>query len=268
MKPEYIKPELSVEELSKALFESNKRLSESNKNLKESEFQRRQLLENLSHDLRSPISSISAIAEFLTSLDSYDKNELNHHLSVIQEKALHLNTLMSDLLMLTTLDHLSPTVIDFQKIPICSFVEDYFYGIYVDANSKDRNLSLSIPENNLSLVNIDPNLMIRVFDNLFSNALKFTSEGDSISITVILAESKVEVIVADSGIGIRAAYLNQIFDRSFMASSARTISSKKGFGLGLSIVQDIITSHSGTISCTSELGIGSSFHIQLPLITK
>lgn len=262
------KPELSVEELSIALYNSNQRLSEVNRQLKESERSRLEMLSNLSHDLRSPVATIRSYIEYLLSFDTIDENETRSILALINNKVLLLDHLMNELLTITTLDAATEDSFNFEPVQIGMFLEEFFYSCMADKKYEERALIMKVPSEFPYISSIDTNMFNRVLDNLFNNALKYSSTGDSIILDAYHKEEEVIISVSDTGIGIEASNLTKIFDRTFMVSNARTPGISKGCGLGLSIVQSIVIKHNGRIWCESQLNEGSTFYIALPCKTK
>lgn len=260
----FIKPELSVEELSLALFRANQNLSETNKQLQESERLRLELFSNLSHDLRSPISTLRSYVEYLLSFDTLDEKEVTTTLGQMHAKVLTLDHLMNELLLISTLDSNIDGSLNYEGIQIGIYLEDFFYSCQVDKKYSQRELELKVPSNFPYYVSIDPKMFLRVLDNLFTNALKYSSPGAFISLNAEYQNNEIIISVADSGTGIEAAYLDKIFERTFMVSKARTSSNTSGCGLGLSIASSIIKKHKGRIWCESTVGKGSTFYLALP----
>ena len=102
----------------------------------------------------------------------------------------------------------------------------------------------------------------QLLDNLLSNAVKFTPPGGVVTVTLSTRGDTVHVEVADTGVGIPEGEIDKLFDRFFRASTAATV---QGTGLGLSIAKSIAEAHGGTISVASEVGVGTTFSVDLPL---
>lgn len=259
-KKSFEKPELSVEDLSHALYESNQKLTNTIQ-------ERNEIFANISHDLRSPITAIRSSIEYLQSLENPSKEELDSSLSLIAERSLVLEKMINDIFILTKMDF-SSYALTLEEVPIIPFLEDIFF--YYDQENKfaDRNLILSVDDSFSASVLIDIDNFKRVIDNLFNNALKYSSKGDSITLSAKPDDdlSHVLISVADTGIGISPENQALVFNRSYRVSDARTPNAKQGAGLGLAICKSIIEKHNGKIWCYSEgLGKGSIFTIKLPL---
>lgn len=262
-KKQFEAPSLTVEELTAELYLSKKDLKKANDMLVEQEKSRTELFANLSHDLRSPITALRNSVDYLLTLDDYTKEELLPILTMMQRRILTLENLIDNLFLLTTLEN-TAIPFCFEQIGIGMFLEDYFFNCEADKKFCDRELILDVPMDLDAVLSIDSAQFLRVLDNLFSNALKYSEDGASITLSASQNEASVAICVSDTGIGMTAEQCERVFDRSYMASPARTPSAKTGCGLGLSIVKTIVERHGGTITCESTLGKGSTFIIRLP----
>ena len=265
-KETFISPELTVEELTKALYQANLDLDESNRVLRKTQKERCEIFSNLSHDLRSPITAIRSSIEYLQSLQTFSPDEVLSVLSLILRKSIQLEQLINDMFLFASLEA-SEITFHYESLNLGMFLEEFFYSCELDSNYSTCHLSNHVPVSFPYEVSIDPKLMERVLDNLFTNARKYSSTPASITLNAKpLDNHLVEVEVKDTGIGIAKEYLEKIFDRSYMVSAARTPDNRSGCGLGLSIARSIIEHHGGTIWCESTLGQGSSFFFTLPII--
>ena len=263
-KAPFSKPELSVEELSHALYEANKKLFAANHELQRQEKNRLDFYANISHDLRAPITAISNSIEYMLSADNMSETELKENLSIMQKRTLYMKRLINDIFLLSSLDS-SDNKVHKESVDIRFFLEDYFYMCDADSHYSNANLRLELSDNlNVTLM-IDPELMHRVLDNLFTNAMKYSKENVTITLGGYVEDNSLIIYVEDTGIGIPKKYLSKIFDRSYMLQKSRTPGSESSSGFGLSIVKSIIEHHNGTVCCESELGKGSRFIISLPL---
>lgn len=266
-KTTFEKPELSasIEELTKALYESNKKLNDANAKLKKQEKDRLEFYANISHDLRAPITALSNSVEYLlASKETLTMEELADTLMLMQRRTTYINYLINDIFLLSSLES-SDNKVHKELVDVGFFLEDYFYMCEADSKYDNTILELDIPQElNFSLM-MDPMLFQRVLDNLFSNALKYSKDNPHIILGAYKKEDHLLITVEDNGIGIAKKHIDRIFDRSYMISKSRTPSSTTSSGFGLSIVKSIIEHHNGTIHCESELGKGSKFIIDLLL---
>ncbi|SFB13990.1 two-component system, OmpR family, phosphate regulon sensor histidine kinase PhoR [Acetitomaculum ruminis DSM 5522] len=243
------------------------RLLEANKKIKEEEKERLRMLSDIAHDLRAPVNAFRSSLDYIISMrskNSLSDEELDSLLEMMDKRTLGLQKLISDLYFLLTLEQQAKDIYHFEEIDLGCFLEEYFFDIESRDEFKDRELSLNIPQNLNCRVKIDMDKMVRALDNLFYNALKYSSAGAKIFLKLEEnSESFVIFSINDTGIGIEKCYLDKIFEHSFQVSKARTPDSKTGSGLGLTIVKTIIETHSGKIWCESNPRKGSSFFIRL-----
>lgn len=261
-KRNFSSPDLTVEDLSRALYRSNQKL-------KQTIQERDEIYANISHDLRSPITAIHNSIEYLQSLDHITEQDINSTLPLLYERTLALEKMINDIFLLTKLDS-SDSMLHMENIPAAEFLEDFFFMCDADSKYSDRNLVLDISENLNVIIHIDPAYITRVLDNLFTNALKYTHTGDTITLSAHLSithKNTLQVSVTDSGIGIPPSDIKKIFQRTYMTSSARTPSEHSGAGLGLAICTSIVNKHGGNIWCESNAALhpGSCFSFTLPL---
>lgn len=261
-KNEFEKPQLSeVENLTMQLAIANRKL-------KESEQQRLDMIANISHDLRAPITAIRSSIDYLNTFSadamiSYE--EFAQILQVIDLRSQSLEHLINDLFYLTSLES-KKDAFHFETLPLLPFLEEYFFSLEIDSHYANRQLCLDVPETLQVSVTIDSARIIRVLDNLFTNARKYSKENDVIRLNAFVTEDQsVCISVADTGIGIPAESIEKIFQRSYTVSNSRTPNSSTGSGLGLSIVKAIIQRHGGKVWCKSRVGKGSIFYFTLPI---
>lgn len=260
-------PELTVSDLSKALYETNRKLDQTIR-------ERDEIFSNISHDLRAPITAIHNAIEYLESLDHISEEDIHDTLPIISERTQILEQMINEIFLLTKLDS-QTSLLHPEKLCIGAFLEDFFYNSCdADSRFQNRQLVLDVPEAFNYELMLDPFYMTRVLDNLFGNALKYTSAGDTISLSASLHTctnnsgsdtAYIQLAVSDTGKGICKEDLPHIFERTYMAVSARTPSENSGAGLGLTICKRIIELMRGRIWCESQEGKGSHFYIELPL---
>jgi len=263
----FVKPELTVVELSIALYNANQKLEQTNKELVQIQKEQAEVYANISHDLRSPITAIKNSMEYLLTLDTFDSENFLPTINLMHCRVNYLEQLINDVFLLSSIDS-SKNNLQFETVNIGMFLEDFFFSCDADRKYSKRRLYLNVPEDFPYLVSIDCRMLLRVMDNLFSNALKYSSDESSITLSVISTQNNTILIsVADTGFGIATEHFNIIFDRSYMVSSARTPGQFSGCGLGLAIAKSVIDNHGGNIWCESELGKGSIFKFTLPIFS-
>ena len=138
----FSKPELSVEELSHALYEANKKLYAANHELQRQEQNRLEFYANISHDLRAPVTAISNSIEYMLAADNMSQNELKENLMIIQKRTSYIKQLINDIFLLSSLDS-SDNKVHKEAVDIRFFLEDYFYMCDADSNYKNATLQLN-----------------------------------------------------------------------------------------------------------------------------
>ena len=257
---------------SNTVVELSMRLIEANEKLRQAETERKNILENISHDLRAPLTAIRStidlimenVSEADTDKDSCGKNadELQKLLQILDSRTKTMEVMIQDLYYLTRLEN-GNVQLELKDIPLADYLLEYFYSIEIDERYRNRKLRIDVPADMDVAVSIDPNKFARVLDNLVSNAWKYSDNGAEIIIGAKNKGTEVTVFVKDNGFGISEEALPHIFDRTYRVSQARTPSKHSGSGLGLSIVKNIVELHGGTITCDSRLFEGSTFTIKL-----
>lgn len=217
---------------------------------------------NISHELRTPLTMI------VTPLDTLcaDPSLAAHHttLSLMQRNANHLLTLINRLLEFRKLE-MGQEQPHFSMGDLSDLVHTATASFSNMAAAHDIKLTCHIaPDDRQPLLRCyDPQKMQHILFNLISNALKYTPDGGSVSVSLSLAEDGQTVItVRDTGVGISPEDLPHIFDRYYRAA---TTSSATGTGIGLSIVKECVKMHGGTITAESSVGQGTAFIVSLPL---
>ncbi|WP_044913648.1 sensor histidine kinase [Butyrivibrio sp. WCE2006] len=267
-KREFLQPSVDTD----TIAELSQKLIEVNNELKHSEHERKMVLENISHDLRAPLTAIRSAIDYLVlksddSSNTISKEELDTYLKLFDMRVKTLEVLVNDLYYLTCIDSGSDGF-EFKNIPIAQFLEEYFFSTEIDEKYKDYNLVLDVPEDMKDYVKLDIAKFSRVLDNLFNNARKYSDFGSTISLGVYRSGNEVCVYVKDNGRGISDKAIPYIFDRTYRESDSRTPEKEVSSGLGLSIVKSIVEKHNGKIECKSKLGDGSEFLIYLPILNE
>lgn len=270
-KKKYEAPEGSQEdkELEEKLALANTALWEANEKLREEERKRMEFFSNMSHDLRAPLMALSGSLEYLQS-EGISEEERNDLILLMKRRLDGLKGMVDDLFLLSKVEN-PGMKLNSEIMDISFFLEEYFYSVVTDSAFDDRELRLELdPELNLD-VELDPNLMLRVMDNLFTNARKYSDPGAEISLFAksVIKEGKsfVKIEVTDTGIGISEKDLMHIFERTYRVDKARNPENMSS-GFGLAITKSIVERHKGEITCESELNKGSKFIIILPAYHK
>jgi two-component system phosphate regulon sensor histidine kinase PhoR len=215
---------------------------------------------NVSHEIKTPLTSIKGFVETLLEGAQDDKENAKHFLKIIQDHANRLDNLVNDLLSLSFLES-KAIVLEKQKVDLNRLVDEIISGF----RSQTRKKSLEI-KNELSSglsITADRDKLGQVFTNLIDNAVKFNREKGFIRVYSQDLDNKVKVIVEDSGLGIPAKDIPRIFERFYRVDKARS-REIGGTGLGLSIVKHIVELHGGDVGVESTEGLGSKFFFILP----
>lgn len=225
-----------------------------------SEYQRK-FISNISHDFRSPLTSIKGYVEAI--LDGTIPPELqNRYLQIVLDETTRLNKLTEGLLLLNTFDdnEIYLEMSEFDILEVARHTVDSFEG-----TCQKKNLTVRIVSKEESVfVHADMSRIQQVLYNLLDNAIKFSTPGNKILITVTTRKKSVFVSVKDFGIGISKENLSRIWDRFYKTDTSRG-RDKKGIGLGLSIVREIIYAHGQNINVVSTEGVGTEFIFTLDM---
>ena len=254
-----------MEELSRRLLEITAQLNASNRSLQHLQQERTEMLANLSHDLRAPLTAIRSAVDYLTSGQSLSAQDIEGALTLIDHRTGTLEHLIRDMYELFTLEDPSHAF-SFQELDAPAFLEEYFYTALPDSHYAGHLLCLSVSQDLHATLFADPGKLIRILDNLLGNAAKYAPAGTKITLSAAPSAdlTSLRISVTDEGPGIPPEDLERIFNRTYTVSSARTPGSATGSGLGLAIVKTITERHGGTVSCENAPGAGSIFSVTLP----
>ena len=221
-----------------------------------------QFIQNVSHELRTPIAIARGYAELLDngSLGDVQPNQ-REPVAIVARRLRMLSSLVSDI---NALFEVESQIQTFAKVNITELANDAASDFQALARKAGVTLSAEITSEPL-LVSGDLIQLRRVLDNLLNNALKFTPEGNSIALHLRKENARAILEVIDTGIGIPEDKLTRIFERFYQVATALS-RRQGGSGLGLSLVKQIVESHNGTITVESQLGEGSTFKVNLPLL--
>lgn len=224
------------------------------------ESMRRDFVTNISHELRTPITSIKALAETLEDGAIEDQAVARDFVGRIHQEAGHLAQLVEELLQLARVES-GQAHLERHRIDLAPVIRRSVDRLGPLAERHKVDLSGSIDD--LPPVLADPERIGQVLSNLIHNAIKFTPPGGQVRVTAGQVDGEVRVAVTDTGTGLTADELPRVFERFYKADRSR---SGGGTGLGLAIAKHLIQAHGGRIAATSDgLGRGSTFYFTLPL---
>jgi two-component system sensor histidine kinase VicK len=226
---------------------------------------RKEFVANVSHELRTPLTTIKSYTETLLD-DALDQPELAHgFLAVVNNEADRMARLVNDLLELSRLDN-RETHWDKRPLVASDLLKDVISKMAVGIRKNHKMLEIDIPQSN-TMVFVDRDKIEQVFQNVLSNAMKYTPEGGKISVKMEEGDGSVIMTFSDTGVGIPAQDLPRIFERFYRVDKTRS-RQLGGTGLGLSIAKEIVESHDGRIWIDSECGKGTQVSIMLPTIAS
>lgn len=223
---------------------------------------RREFVANVSHELKTPITTIKSYTETLLDGALEDSSLARNFLEVIEKESDRMSSLVKDLLQLSHIDYKKVNW-DFRPLDLKDLVEDSISKMDMYFKEKKQNLDLNLPPNEVRVV-ADRVKFEQVLINLISNAIKYTQPRGNIKISVDTVDNFALVKIADSGIGIPQEDVSRVFERFYRVDKGRS-RVQGGTGLGLSIAKNIIEEHGGDITVKSELGKGSEFMISIPV---
>jgi two-component system phosphate regulon sensor histidine kinase PhoR len=232
---------------------------------------RSEFVANVSHELKTPIAAVKGFAETLLAGALNDKETAKSFLQIIFDESERLNRLIGDILELSKIES-KRIPMHFSPVDMKSLVERSLHMMRSEAEKKHITLDMQVEEN--IYIEADEDRLRQILINLLSNGISYTPEGGKVKVSVEPVHSstdrdgeyeRIRLIISDSGIGIPKKDLPRIFERFYRVDKARSRSSG-GTGLGLSIVKYLVEMHKGTIQVESEVGIGTKFVIELPVI--
>jgi two-component system phosphate regulon sensor histidine kinase PhoR len=219
---------------------------------------RRDFVANVSHEFKTPLTSIRGYTETLLSGAKDDPSIAVDFLNTIQRNAQHLEMLVSDLLKLARLESEVPS--DRDVIDLKPMIEDVIASRRSAIHEREVKVVLECPE---TQIHADRSRLYTALANLIDNAIHYNKPGGEVRINAEIEDGYLFLAVVDTGQGIPSEELPRIFERFYRVDKSRGRDSG-GTGLGLSIVKHAIESQGGTITVTSRLGTGSAFTIRLP----
>ncbi|NMM63731.1 HAMP domain-containing histidine kinase [Clostridium sp. P21] len=208
-----------------------------------------ELITNVSHDLRTPLTSVLGYLELISNQKYADDVQLQHYVDIAYTKCTNLKGLIDDLFEYSKLNN-KELKINKTKIKINELLEQVVLGFIPVFKEASMDYKISSSNNNI-FVEADPVLMARLFDNLINNAIKYGKEGKYLNIELLSEGHEAIVRIMNYGETIPKEDLPYIFERLYRAEKSRS-SNKSGSGLGLAIVKSIIDIHNGKIEVTSK----------------
>ena len=212
---------------------------------------------NVTHELKTPLTTISGFAELLSRGVEEDKTK--EFGEIIFKQSQRLRDLIDDILKISKIESKSEK--DFTLIDLKAIASDLVNQFVIEADKK--NIELNFYAEPIT-IRADKEMMTECFENLLSNAIKYNKENGKVDFTIKREEDFCLITISDTGIGIKEEDIDRIYERFYVADKSRN--KKTGStGLGLSIVKHIVDVHKGKIELESQIDVGTKFKIFLPL---
>jgi hypothetical protein len=252
-----------IDRLGSTFVQMAARIEDQMAQLQRADATRRELIANVSHDLRTPLATLQGYIEtLLLKDDSLGLAERRSYLQTVIKHCERLSKLVSELLELAKLDSLDIRV-EPEPFNLSELAHDVILKFKLKAGEKQIALSTEI-EKDLPLVHADIGLIERVLENLIENAIQNTPRDGAIRLVLTPQNEDIMIQVSDTGIGIPADELTHIFDRFYQLDKSRKADQGHS-GLGLAITKKILELHDRSVNVVSVLGSGTTFSFQLPV---
>lgn len=257
-----IRKNRKLAKLLKQLNANAKTISDKNKKLADANSEKDRFFSIIAHDLRSPFNAFLGFTELMTD-ESFDltKEEMRSYAQEIRKSALLLFGLLENLLEWSRLQR-NIITIEKKHHSLKKIIAMSMNAVKENAAKKEISISMDVEET-LS-VYVDDKMLQSVFRNLLSNAIKFTPRGGKINISAGKKTTEAEVVVSDTGIGIKPEVMEKLFRLDETVSTSGT-EGEPSTGLGLILCHEFIEKHQGKIWAESSYGNGSAFHFTIPL---
>ena len=214
----------------------------------------------ISHDLRTPVSVIKGYTEAISDGVLTSQEEVKNAMELIQAKTEQLETMIDTLISFTKMN--STEIRQSMKTQsITDFITEIIKEEQTTGNVFNRNIITNINFDRNVLVPFDRQLVTRVFENLFNNAMRYTQNDDTITLDAQIQDNNVIYKISDTGCGIEEKDLKNIFDMFYRGTNSRR---EEGMGIGLSVVKNIIDTHGWSIEVDSKKNEGTCFTIKIP----
>ncbi len=222
---------------------------------------RREFVANVSHELKTPLTSIKGLVETLLNGALEDPANNRRFVALIDEDATRLSRLIDDLLQLSEIES-KAVPLKLEAVDVAAMVQSLQPLFRQRMQERQLTLEIAIPPHT-SKVRADVERLRQVFVNLLDNSVKFSKSSGRITVSAKPHDSMLEISVSDTGVGIPEQDLPRIFERFYRVDKARS-RELGGTGLGLSIIKHIVEAHGGAVTVVSRLNQGSTFTLTLP----
>jgi signal transduction histidine kinase len=235
------------------------------KRVQQTEESQKDFLANVSHELKTPLTSIQGFSQSILDGAASTPQELMQAASVIYDESSRMHRLVIDLLTLSRLEE-GTAGMHYGPVNLSMILDQLDEKMHPQIHAAELKIKKNITPD--LIVMGDGDRLAQVFTNLVDNAIKFTPSGGTISISLKADQSFVLASVSDTGVGIPDMEESRIFERFYQVDKSRRGGSSRGIGLGLAIARQIILTHNGEIWAVSQPGKGSTFFIRLPVCAE
>lgn len=238
------------------------RLKESALEKEEQERRNKELVSNISHDLKTPITAIKGYVEGIMDGVADSPDKMDRYIKTIYSKANDMDRLINELTVYSHIDN-DRIPYNFRQIHVSDYFGDCVEEVGLDLEAHNIRLNYSNLLQEETVVIADPEQMKKVINNIISNSVKYMDKSQGvIDIRILDEQDSIRVEIADNGKGIPQKDLQKVFDRFYRSDASRN-SAQGGSGIGLSIVKKIIEDHGGYVWATSKEGEGTCIHFVL-----
>ena len=260
------RPVDEIDQLGTTFREMSERIIQLVKQLKATDASRRELVANVSHDLRTPLSTLQGYLETLAlKNDSLSETEKRQYIDISYRQSERLGRLISELFDLAMLENQS-TPVHHEPFSLAELAQDVSQKFQLEAKNKNIQFSTHL-ESDTPFVSADIALIERVLENLIENAIKYTPAGGQVRLVIKNENNQITTEISDNGPGISEQDLPHIFERFYRVDKSRQ-PEQEGTGLGLAISKRILQLHDSFINVCSEVNKGTQFSFSLPAFKK
>jgi signal transduction histidine kinase len=255
-----------IDQLARSFVTMSEQIKGQLAQLKENDKLRRELVSNISHDLRTPLSAMQGYLETLIIKgEDLSDDERERYLKIARRHTIRLGSLIGDLFELSKLESASVTP-HLETFSVAELVQDIAQDFQLEAEKNEITLSIDLDTDSAFTIG-DIGLIQRVLENLVRNAIRFTPIGGEVTLSISERPQAVAVAVSDTGPGIPDKEIPRIFDRFYRSEQGEKARSGSS-GLGLAIVKRILDLHESRITVVSKVNAGTRFEFELPLYTQ
>lgn len=221
---------------------------------------RKQFVANVSHELKTPLTSIKGFVETLKMTENLDVDTKNRFLGIIENETTRLSRLIDDILLLSTVENKVKKKVE--KVDLFEIFEEVHEIVGYIAKNKNIKIDYQFENEDVDLWEYSGYIR-QILLNIIENAIKYTGQNGNVKVRQYVKQDKVFIEIQDNGIGIPKEDIDRVFERFYRVDKARS-RSVGGTGLGLAITKHMVKALNGNIKLESELGVGSKFTIELP----